>query len=279
MNKFYIQSVLFLLSISLYVNNKTIATEPDSGKDTTRISKKRYATSEEIYEQNNHLLCTDPEEIKNAEELMNDAVMHLVYHATNNDGYELYKKCNPSKMAIYKKKHDDHTDVEKTEYTVSGSHMYNEIINKLWDPTHPCFFNIISVERRIVRVYNPNLVMIQQLYKKKCKSRWKYFYALATKAEISEGTFAFVMTSANINDGYPSDKEYKNTLIEKANLFKADINSEDDIRKGKLKKAFVNISGYLIEKKGDNLEIIYVESMDERDSIYHMFKNALSQKL
>ncbi|EUD70010.1 hypothetical protein YYG_04633 [Plasmodium vinckei petteri] len=231
-------------------------------KAKTKIeSKKRYATPEEIYEQNKHLLCTDPKEIKNAEELMNEAVTHLVHHATNKDGYELCKKHNSCNMISYKKKHDDHTNVEKTEYTVSGSDKYNEIITNLWNPDHLRFFDIISIERKIVRVYNPNLVMIQQRYKKKCKRRWKYFYALATKANISEGTTVFVMTSANINDQNPSNKEYKNTIIEKANLFESSVIPDDDIKNGKLKKAFVNIYGHLIEKKDECVDVTFIESV------------------
>ncbi|SCL88071.1 hypothetical protein PBNK65NY_000518700, partial [Plasmodium berghei] len=35
MNKFYIQIILFFLTISLYVNNKTLATEPSPGRSTT----------------------------------------------------------------------------------------------------------------------------------------------------------------------------------------------------------------------------------------------------
>lgn len=71
------------------------------------------------------------------------------------------------------------------------------------------------------------------------------------------------MTSADINDHNPSRKKYKNKIIKNANLFKTDIDSEEDIRKGKLKKIFVNIAGYLIEKKADNLDITYIESVSD----------------
>ncbi|CAD2083934.1 fam-a protein [Plasmodium vinckei brucechwatti] len=237
MSKFYIQIVLFLLNIFVYVNNETLAANPAPRKVKSPKLNIRCSTPEEIYEQNKHLLCTDPKEIKNAVELMNEAVIHLVYHATNKDGYELCKKDNSCNMISYKKKHDDHTNVEKTEYIVSGSNNYSEIITNIWNPDHLHFFEIISVKK---------------------------------------GTTVFVMISANINDQNPSNKEYKNTIIEKANLFKTDIDSENDIIKGRWKKTFVNISGYLIEKKDECVDITFVESMDEHDSIYHMFKNALS---
>ncbi|SCL82583.1 hypothetical protein PBSP11RLL_000502200 [Plasmodium berghei] len=69
MNNFYIQIVLFLLIISLYVNNKTLATEPTPGENATSESTHHYLTSE-VYEKNKHLLCTDPEETENTGEVM-----------------------------------------------------------------------------------------------------------------------------------------------------------------------------------------------------------------
>lgn len=69
------------------------------------------------------------------------------------------------------------------------------------------------------------------------------------------------MASTDINGYNPSKEKYKNEIVNSENLFKTDIDSEDDIRKGKLKKTFVNIAGYLIEKKDSNSDIIYVESV------------------
>ncbi|SBW38267.1 fam-a protein, partial [Plasmodium berghei] len=181
MNKLYIQIVLFILTISLYVNNKTLATELASGENATSESAYYYLTPEELYEKNKHLLCTDPEETINAEKLMNEVVTHLKYHATSNDDYKLCRKNPGISMFVYKKKHQDHTDVQKIKFKFYDSDKYNGIINMLWNPNHLNPFNTGFV--KIVRVYNPNLVMIQQRYKKKFGRRQKYFYALATKVE------------------------------------------------------------------------------------------------
>ncbi|CDU16186.1 fam-a protein, partial [Plasmodium yoelii] len=88
-----------------------------------------------------------------------------------------------------------------------------------------------------------------------------YFYALATKVEISENKTIVVMTSANINDHNPSNKKYKNEIVKSANLFETDIDSEDDIKQGKLKKTFANLIGYLIEKRDRYIHVIYVDSI------------------
>ncbi|SCL91802.1 hypothetical protein PCHAJ_000532600, partial [Plasmodium chabaudi chabaudi] len=78
----------------------------------------------------------------------------------------------------------------------------------------------------------------------------------------SEDTTIIVMASGNINDHNPSNKEYKNTIVESANLFKIDIDSEDDIRKGKLKKVFVNIAGHFIHKSTLRVDVTNIESIN-----------------
>ncbi|CAD2096019.1 fam-a protein [Plasmodium vinckei] len=268
MNKFYIQVVFFLLSVSVYLNNKTLATEPASEENTetkTKIeSKKTYSTPEEIFEENKHLLCTNPEEKKQAEELMNEAATQLEYHIKNGD-YKLHKRNKYYNITLLKKEHED-AIVHRISLKYYHINKYNEITNIFWDPALANDFNNGSAIRKIVRVYNPNLVIIQQCYKKLTIDSWKYFYALAAKFDISEEKTIIVMTTPNINDGHPSEKKYKNTIIESANSFKFDIDSEDDIRNGKLNKTFVNILGYLIEKKGNGVRITYLESIDGHTS-------------
>ncbi|EUD74064.1 hypothetical protein YYG_00011 [Plasmodium vinckei petteri] len=262
MNKFYIQIVLFLLNISIYMNNKTLATEPTPGNAPKIKSKNRYATSEEIYEKNKNLLCTNPEEIKNAEKLMNEAVNALKHHATSNDGYKLYENRGGRNMSYYKKKHNDNTDVEKFTYKRSNPNKYNKIVGRLWDPDILNRIDHKSVKRKVARVYNPNLIVIQQHYKSGFWSSEKYFYALAAKFDISEEKTIIVMTSADINDHNSKNKKsYKNTIIESANSFTIEIDSEEDIKKGKLNKAFLNIAGCIVEKKDKSVNITYIKSI------------------
>ncbi|CAD2099579.1 fam-a protein [Plasmodium vinckei] len=268
MNKLYIQIVLFLLSIFVYVNNKTLATEPAPGNFAPPQIPHLNITSEEVFEKNKHLLCTNPDEILGATELMKEAVEHLDHLATGVDGFK-YKGENPYyNMVFYKKKHKNHknrVNIEKIQYKVYESNRYNEVINMLWNPDRINLLN--SGDVKIARVYNPNLVMIQQRYEKEFGSSQKYFYALAAKAEISKHATIIAIVSPNINDHNPSKKEFKNKLIDNANLFKADIDSEDDIRKGKLKKVVVHINGYLIEKRPGYIALTYIESIDGHSSI------------
>ncbi|EUD70733.1 hypothetical protein YYG_03855 [Plasmodium vinckei petteri] len=285
MNKFYIQITLFLLSIFLFVNNITLASEhapkkfpqkapqrapqnvpqkaPPKGpnKATTSEPTDRCLTTKEIDEKKKDLLCTNPKETKEAEELMSEVVKQLEIHATDMRNYKIYVSGTYPDPTLYKKKLENNTDVEKIEYEVYGFNKYDEIINEIWDPNHANPFNKGDV--KIVRVYNPNLVMIQQRYKKKSRSSQKYFYALATKVQISENTTIIAYTSADINDHNPSTQKYQNTIVQKANSFKTDINSEEDIRKGQLTKTFVNLAGYYIQKRGNCVDITYVESVSD----------------
>ncbi|CAD2083632.1 fam-a protein [Plasmodium vinckei lentum] len=261
MNKFYIQVVFFLLSIFVYANNEALATEPAPRKDKKSKSKVRYSTSEEIYEKNKDRLCTDSEETKQAIKLMNEAVIHLAYHAKSEDDYEYRKWSSDYNKTFKRKKHGD-TVIQRISFKYDNSSKYNEIINLFWNPSFANNFNNGSVKRKIVRAYNPNLVIIQQRYKNGFRDHWKYFYALAAKFDVTEEKAIIAMTSPNINDHHPSEKEYKNTIIESANLFKIDIDSSESIRSGKLEKTFLNIAGFIIEKNKWDIDITYLESID-----------------
>ncbi|CDU18699.1 fam-a protein [Plasmodium yoelii] len=283
MNKFYIQIVFFLLIISLYVNNKSLATELAPKKYAKPKSKKYYHANDntqEIYEKNKHLLYTDTKETKNACNVMREALIKLEQHAKSNDGYGLYNTYYTDDMFFDKTKHRDHTHVEKNKYIVDDPNKYNKIINKLWNPDYAHLFNTDYVKRKIVRVYSPNLVMIQQRSKRWPWSREKYFYAIAAKYKISPNKTMIVMSSANIIDYNRKNKKYfENKIVESANLFQAEIDSEDDIRNGKLKKMFVSLNGYIIEKKKDYIYITYINSITFPLINKHIFKYIFQHRI
>ncbi|VEV54917.1 fam-a protein [Plasmodium vinckei vinckei] len=263
MNKFYIQIALFILSIFAYANNETLAAEPDPGNATTSNPNNCYSTPEEIYEENKHLLCTDLNETINAGKFMNEAVLNLIYHVIYETGYKTFKTKYDNVMSGYKKKHG-RTNIIKVYQSYDDPNMYDQLINSIWDPNIPNIFNTGTV--KIVRVYNPNLVMVQQRYKQDSKDRQKYFYALAKKVQIADDATVIAMASANINDFNPRNEEYKNAIIENAKLFKTNVSPEDDIINGKLKKVFVNITGYFIQKFRRRVDLAYIESINGHSS-------------
>ncbi|CAD2100704.1 fam-a protein [Plasmodium vinckei petteri] len=313
MSKFYIQIVLFLLSISVCLNNTTLAADPSPKKASQKvlnkapnnvpnkapnkapnnvpnkapnedpnevpnaftklISKNPYPTPEEIFEEKIDLLCEEPEETINASKLMDEAVVHLAYHATNNNDSESCKKNTGSSSLSCEKKYEKPKNLLSANRKIYHLGMYNNIVNMIWNP-HPVKFyineSVISgkenITRKIVRVYDPNLIMIQQRYNKGSKGGQKYFYALVKKAHLSEDKTIIVMTSVNMKDQDSSNEKHKNTIIENANLFKTSIETEKDIKQGKLKKVVVNIAGYLVEKIKKDIHITYIESINEDNS-------------
>ncbi|SCL90507.1 hypothetical protein PCHDK_000521900, partial [Plasmodium chabaudi adami] len=115
--------------------------------------------------------------------------------------------------------------------------------------------------------YNPNLVLIRQFCEQDSKYYHKYFYALVKKAQISKDKAIIAMTSVDIFDANPSSKEPKNPIVKKADSFCGFVNPEDYILCKEYKKIYVNLAGYLIEKKGDDLEITYIESINGYSTI------------
>ncbi|CDS44053.1 fam-a protein [Plasmodium yoelii] len=229
---------------------------------------------QEVYEKNKHLLFNNPKEIIQAYAYMNKALKHLERHATSKNGYKLYNIYYAYHMLFYKKRYRGHTKIQKVEYIVFDLNKYNEIINEVWDPNSGNYFYPGSVKKKIVRMYTPNLVMIQQRWKKWPWSREKYFYAIAAKFKISKNKTIIVMASANIIDHNRKNKKYfENKIIENENLFQAEIDSEDDIRNGKLKKMFLNLNGYIVEKKNDHIYITYIDSVNGIHILIIYFNN------
>ncbi|CAD2097689.1 fam-a protein [Plasmodium vinckei brucechwatti] len=265
MNKFYIQIALFLLSIFAYANNEAFADEPAPGEDAKPQLRSRYPTPEKVYEQNKHLLRTDPNEINNAEKLMNKAVKQLEYHATSKDGYEPYVQNHGDGISYYIKKFDDQTNIIKVHLNIYAANQYNAIINRLWDPDSPNIFNNGDV--KIFRVYNPNLILVQQRFKKKLGRPQKYFNALIGKSEISEGKTIIAMTSSNTTNKNHSNIIHKNPILKNTYSFTTPTYSKYYDNSCESAQVFVNLAGYFIEKKGDDLEITYIESIEGHSSI------------
>ncbi|CAD2085526.1 fam-a protein [Plasmodium vinckei lentum] len=264
MNKFYIQIALFLLSIFAYANNETLATELAPGEDTKNQLRSRYNTTEEIYEKSKHLSCRGRNHTP-VTKIMNEAVKQLEYYATSKDGYEVYAQSPNDSISYYVKKIDDETSILKVHLNIYASSQYNDIINRLWDPNGPKIFN--KGTTKVEHVYNPNLLGILQLCNKDSKHYQKYFYALVSKAEISKDKTIIAMTSSNTSDENHYNIEHKNPILKNTYSFNNPLYPKEYVTNNKYMQIYVNLAGYLIEKKGDDLEITYIESIKGHSSI------------
>ncbi|ETB59939.1 hypothetical protein YYC_03289 [Plasmodium yoelii 17X] len=258
MSKWYITFCLFVLIVFGYMNNQVLSSSP-TPYAATFISLN--SNVDQGNDPENPILCSNPEEIRRATELMNEAVIHLQYHATSTDEYRLIYNSNNGASAYFKN-HGGHTIIEKLNNKIPDSNKYNAIIKAICDLNRIKIVDGNVITGKVIRVYNPNLMLVQHRYRDLFGSTQKYFYALATKVEISENTTIIAYTSANINDHNCADKKfYQNTIVESANLFKTEVDSETDIRNGKLKKLFVNLLGFLIKKEDEHVDLTCVSSI------------------
>ncbi|CAD2092920.1 fam-a protein [Plasmodium vinckei lentum] len=266
MNKFYIQIALFLLTIFTYANNETLAAEYAPEEYTKHQLRSHNTTSERLYGIKSHLLNTSDNNNTKAVNRMKDAVKQLEYHATSKDGYESYLQRSGDDISYYVKKFDEKTDILKINLNIYASSQYDYIINRIWDPNSPNIFNKGTTQ--VLHVYNPNLVLIRQFCKEDSKHHRKYFYALVSKAEISEDKAIIAMTSVDVNEHQSKNRGlHNNPILGNEHSFVEFLNPKDYITIKKFAKVYVNLAGYLIEKKGDNLEITYIESIKGHSSI------------
>ncbi|CAD2087684.1 fam-a protein [Plasmodium vinckei lentum] len=263
MNKIYMKTVFALLSLFVYASNKTIASDLYLRRRSSGnlISTLLNGTLEDIYKNNAHIICTDAEETKNAEEMMKEAVTVLQQHTQNDDDYSLYNTYDED-ATVYFKQHDG-VDIGKLELKIPDSDNYDNIVKILWDPNGAQHFDGNFISGKFVRIYSPNLVMVQLRSRSLVGLAQEYLYALAHKVEVSENETVIVHASANINDHNDTyEYGYKNAILESANSFQTEIESEEDIRKGEIIKTYINLSGCIIKKEDDCVNLTCVNSID-----------------
>ncbi|SCL82076.1 fam-a protein, partial [Plasmodium berghei] len=205
-------------------------------------------------------LYIDPKEAKQASDIMTEALDFAQKHAEHTNDYKEYSKQDG--VVLYFKKFKD-TEIGKLELTIPNPDSYDDVVNILWDPNGAKNFDDKFIKGTIRRVYNKNLVIIQQLYKSLIRSWQRYYHALANKIELSKNKTAIVLVSSDMNDhDGGKNKKYVNPFVESANSFKPDIDSEEDIRNGDLYKMYINLVAFFIEKEADCVKVTYVSSID-----------------
>ncbi|CDU17761.1 fam-a protein [Plasmodium yoelii] len=208
---------------------------------------------DEIYEHNKNLVCNDSEETEKVTKFMNEAVTLLHKQIETTDGYQNHFNYNNS--GIYTKKQDD-KDIGKLNITIENPDKYDDIKNMLWDPNNPQNIDHRFLNGKPIRVYNPNLMIIQQCYMSISHSSIKYFHYLAKRVEISKDKTLIVYISTNMSDVNNDVESNISTLLEIAYSLESGCNFEEE-----LKKKFVNLSGYSIKKKDTHIDVTYFNSI------------------
>ncbi|SCL92212.1 fam-a protein [Plasmodium chabaudi adami] len=304
MNKGYIKVVLALLCVARYMENVAFASEyaptPSSSNEEykrqlsspPKKAKQKLSSAPKKINQRAHFIpigfkqkeyfnpigfkqktCLNPieckrqlslkaKEAKHAEYIMAEALEIAKKHAIHTDDYKPYSKRN-GEIVYFKKVND--TDIGKLVFTIPNPDNYGDIVNMLWDPNGEKKFNIVFAKGSISRIYNENLVIIQQIYN---GTVWNvYYHAIAHKVELSEDETAILLVSSNMNDHNKfGDTNYINTIVESANSFTPDIDSDEDIRNGKLTKLYINLMVFFIKKEANVVKITHLCSIDHLGS-------------
>ncbi|CAD2105407.1 fam-a protein [Plasmodium vinckei petteri] len=203
-------------------------------------------------------LALKSKEAKFAEYIMDEALDIAKEHAIYTYDYNLYSDKNGVSLH-FKRVYD--TDIGRIEFTIPNPNSYNGVINMLWDPNGEKNFNMTFIGGSISRMYNKNLVIVQHRYKGIAWNR--YYHAIANKVELSRDETAIVLVSSDMNDHSAlTYKNYINSIVESANTFTPDIDSEEDIRSAKLNKFYINLIAFFIKREANGVKIIHLSSID-----------------
>ncbi|SCL83659.1 fam-a protein [Plasmodium chabaudi adami] len=278
MNKGCTKNVFILLSLFVCVNSKVFASEAESGVDllrrfirhnpeqnTTDISNTTLTLpnndSEPIEEQNKYLLCTNSYEKENMLNIVNQAIMSLYYHNKNIKDDDLYYKYSDDVNIFFKE--DENVDIAKINIKIKNTNKYNDIISTLWSPNGPKYFDDNFIDGQIARIYNPNLLMIQQRYQKYNLLFQKYYYSLSRKVHVSKNKTIIGNLHVYVNGPNNDNTEHNiKTIIEYINESEAGINFSE-----KLKTLSFGLSGYIIKKKRGYIDFTYISTIDDAVSI------------
>ncbi|SCN60010.1 fam-a protein [Plasmodium chabaudi chabaudi] len=209
-------------------------------------------TFDELYENNKHLLCNDPEEVEKVAKLMSESAAILQKKIESTDDFR--NDVNHEGARLFRKQ--DETDTGKMEITIENPDAYDGIKTTLWNPNSPQNTDPSFLMGQVVRVYNPNLMMIQQCYTSGGHSAVKYFHYFAQKIEVSKDKTIMVYFSTNKTDINDSVERNMGILIDIAYSLKPDCDYEEEF-----KNNYVNLSGYFINKDDTKIDITYLDSI------------------
>ncbi|CAD2109189.1 hypothetical protein YYG_05048 [Plasmodium vinckei petteri] len=263
MNKIYMKTVFSLLTLFTYVSNKALGSELTSSKIMLSNSLKNPVIydPDEIYEKNKHRYLPDPEDENHAKEIMDEARTMFLQFVEDKSSFKFYGTYDDNTSLYFMKYNDKY--VGKIHTKIHCPHTYNEIVKLLWDPNGEKEYNNNFIRGKVGCAYNPNLLLIQQRYRNGLMGSQDYFYALALKHQVSNNTTMIVKASANIKDHNRHKKNNENLLIKSANLFKFEIDHDEDIITGRLNHLVVDLSGYIITKNKEYVEIIHIDSFHD----------------
>ncbi|SCM12397.1 fam-a protein [Plasmodium chabaudi adami] len=260
MNKGYIKIALALLSVASYMQNIAFARDMISFDKPPNEKDKYQLYFDPVAAKKAHE-AKIAKEHKQAEGIMTEALALAKKFAKHTKDYEPYS-IDGEEPTIYFKRVND-TDIGKLEFTIPNPNNYADLVNMLWDPNGQKYFDISFMGGYYPEMYNENLGIVQHRYASPVKNWPMFYHALAKKAELSENKTVILLVSSNIDDCYYDfNKEYTNPIVKSAKSYRPYVDSEDDIRNGRLFKIYVNFVAFIIEKEADCVKVTYISSLN-----------------
>ncbi|SCL93920.1 fam-a protein [Plasmodium chabaudi adami] len=253
MNKGYIKIALAILSVAGYMQNVAFASE--ASVTATSSNEKN---SQHLSLRHRQQGSPDPQEAKQAADVMAEALNISKQHAEHTDDYRFYCETNG---AVLHFKPFRYTTIGKLEFTIPNANNYDDIVKMLWGPNTENNYRNMFDTGKIFRIYNKNLAIVQQYYQGPV---WpSYYNVIANKVKLSEDEIAIILVSSDMKDNSkPSPIPYQNPIVTSANSFKPVLNSEIEVRMGMLHKTYINLMTLFIKKEADGVKITLIGSIE-----------------
>ncbi|EUD69285.1 hypothetical protein C922_00148 [Plasmodium inui San Antonio 1] len=207
-----------------------------------------------------HLFCNNQEEIKKVNEIIEETDKILYNFAVDHEGYSKYNSLDQESHVYFKKVNN--VDVGKLTLVFHDATKLEKLIEIIWDENGTKKFDPHFIEGKILRVYNKDLILLQQSYKGTLGNEGRYFYILAHKKKVNKDTYLIACASINVNDYKKNQNTFRNPFISSVNSFSLDIECDETIKNSPLRKMFINVSGYYIRREGPCLNFTYISSIE-----------------
>lgn len=208
-----------------------------------------------------HLYCTETEEIKNMNEVMEEAMDVLQQFALREEGYTLCNTKDKESHLYYKKINKQ--SVLKIDFQIEDPSKMDKLISIIWNVNGAKLIDPHFIEGELVRIYDDNLVLLQQSYQGSYGIDGRYFYVLASKKQINDNTYIITCVSLNVKDSNNKETFVNNPYVNSANAYTLSVDPKycKNDKSPPLKKMFINLSGYIIKKEVSGINVIYVSSV------------------
>ncbi|CAD2092927.1 fam-a protein [Plasmodium vinckei brucechwatti] len=258
MNKIYVKIALALLSLAGYMENVAFASET-SANSASRSSAFRQ-NDDARFEKRKNILCEDIDEALLALKNINGVSELLLKLAENTNGYSTYYTENENET-IYSKKIGN-VDIGRLHVTIPSASKYEDVLRNLWDLNDPKKTDNKFINGNIARIYCKYLIIVEKQNIDPVYTSLVKKYALGSIVKQSDDTVVIVCPSRILNylgeiDDEPNMKE----ILENTQPIEKGIGAEEA-----LIKLANNIAGFIIKKRNDHVEVIYINAIYEHDN-------------